>query len=373
MKNHITKDQFILEFFGPLGRELGDPKQFYTDSPIDIFPFIEACTRDKKPAFISVQPRFRHHSKIQFGIYGIEKLFYDFDYGIKSDKFTDKQIEKLREKMKQELKTFLYYITKEGIIPLVVKTRKGYHIYIYFDKVYQIDSNEDFWKNVYKALHERFTKSNGHKYKFIDTTSEEDISRLCRIPTSIHQISGEECIILDANLKPTKLRSIEYFKMYGLRHVDIMRAVNWVIMNEEQLKKEIAERRIESDDNWKETHGFTGEIRPCFKTRMNVGEMSHPQRRALCIEAFYAGYNTPEKMVEFFRWLNDWDGDKSNSKCIYQVGYWFSETVEGNRCKAKPYKCDTIRAKSWCIKEDCPIYQFQKERGKIDRIQSEKA
>jgi len=368
MKNHVTKDQFILEFFGPLGRELGNPKQFYTDNPMDIFPFIEACTKDKTPAFISVQPRFRHHSKVQFGISGIEKIFFDFDYGMKSDKFTEKKIKKLRSKMETEVKVFLHHITKEGIVPLVVKTRKGYHVYIYFDKVYQIDSNEDFWKKVYKALHDRFTKSNSHKYKFVDATSETDISRLCRIPTSIHQKNGKECIVLDLNLKPTKLRSIEYFKMYGLRHGDIIKAVKWVIANEDKLQKELVERRTEADNNWKGEHGFTGEIRPCFKTRMNVGEMLHPQRRALCIEAFYAGYNTPEKMVEFFRFLNDWDGDTSNSKCIYQVRYWFDETVDGDKCKAKPYKCDTIREKGWCIKDDCPIFKFQKERGKIGNV-----
>ena len=84
-KDHVTKEEFLLEYFGVLGRELGNPKQYFTDNPNDIFPFIEKCRIEKCPAFISVNPREAHEKVI-----GIEKLFFDFDY---ADKHSVKEIE----------------------------------------------------------------------------------------------------------------------------------------------------------------------------------------------------------------------------------------------------------------------------------------
>jgi hypothetical protein len=376
-QDHITKEQFLIEFFGPLGRELGDPNQWFTDNPMDIFEHVEKCKQEKKPAFISVQPRFRHHSpKKKFGIYGIEKLFYDFDYGRKSDKLTERQIERHKLKMEKEIRIFINHLRKLRIIPLIVKTRKGYHFYVYFDSIYQIDDNESFWKKVYASLYMGLL-SNKHDYKYADSTSKEDIARLCRIPTSIHQKSGEECIVLDMNLKPTKLRSIEFYKVNGLRRDDFIRAVERTRINEKKRKVIVKKLREERKEKRELSHGFTGQIRPCFERFMKAREAQHQVRLAMAIEAFYAGYKTREEMIEWFRWGRDWDGDKPQSKCRDQVNWFFDNQVDERgkgeaKCKVRPYKCDTIREFGWCIGEDCPIYRRQKESGKISKTTRKK-
>lgn len=362
LKNHITKDQFLLEFFGPLGREFGDPVQWFTDNPAEIFTHIEKCKREKKPAFISVQPRSRH--KV---VAGFEKLFYDFDFGSKNDKFTERQIKIHKKKLKRELKIFLNHLRKKHLVPLIVKTNRGYHIYIYFDQIYGIDKNVGFWREVYKALYERLLKGNRHKYKYADSTSKEDIFRLCRIPTSIHQKSGDECSVLDTNLKPTKLRSIEYYKRSGLRRDDLKRAVERVSIDREKRKVELERLEKERKENWTVEHGFTGEIRLCFKKFMEAGEAQHQTRLAMAIEAYYAGYKTVESMVEWFRWNNDWDGENPTGKCRTQVEWFFKNKVDDSGCKFKPYRCDTIRGFGWCLGEDCPIYRKQKAGGKLGK------
>ena len=362
MKNHVTKEEFLLEFFGNLGRELGDPNQWFTDNPMDIFSHVEKCTREKKPAFISVQPRTAHEV-----VYGLEKIFYDFDYGKKSDVLTERQIKKRRAEMEIEVKIFLNHLSEMGIVALVVKTRKGYHVYIYFDRVYEIDNDIEFWRGVYTALHKRFIKGKRHKYNYVDTTSKADIKRLCRIPMSIHQKDGSECIVLDMKLKPTKLRSIEYFKMYGLKRQDLIKAVEWVRVDLERRKKEAEKRKVERKENWETKHGFTGEVRPCFKVRMDAGEMCHQQRLALLIEAFYSKSEckTREGMIELFRCFNDFDGDRSKSTCRTQVNWFFDHKVDENkqRSKTKPYKCETIEEFGWCLFNDCPIYVRRKMRN----------
>lgn len=369
MKDHVTRQQFLLEFFGPLGRNFGNPDQWFTDNPMDIFTHMKTCEKEKKPCFISVQPMIAYQK-----VTGFEKIFYDFDFGKKSDQYTLKQIERHRTRMIIEVGIFLRHLTKEGIVPLVVKTRKGYHVYIYFDRIYEVDINndedEDFWRKVYGVIHKRFVKGNRHEYKYVDTTSKEDIKRLCRVPTSIHQKSGEECIILDAKLRPTKFRSVEYFKIYGLKREDLIKAVEWVRINEKKEKEEALKRGQEHKDNWKGEHGYTGEIRMCFRKRMDAGEMCHQQRLALAIEAFYSGIKTRQSMVDFFRWANDWDGNDLKGHCWTQVNWFFDRNVKENRqgepmCKVKPYRCSKIREKNWCLGEECPIYRVQKERGKV--------
>lgn len=78
-RDHVTKEEFLLEYFGMFGRELGNPKQYFTENPNDIFQFIEKCHVEKHPAFISVNPREAHEK-----VSGIEKLFFDFDYADKT-------------------------------------------------------------------------------------------------------------------------------------------------------------------------------------------------------------------------------------------------------------------------------------------------
>ncbi len=80
MENHVTKEQFLMEFFGSFGRDLGNPERWFTDNPTDIFLFVEECAQNKTPAFVSVQPE-----KDKAFPLGIEKVFFDFDLCRKSE------------------------------------------------------------------------------------------------------------------------------------------------------------------------------------------------------------------------------------------------------------------------------------------------
>ena len=41
MENHITKEQFLLEFFGFFGRDLVNPDRWFTDNLKDLFSFMK--------------------------------------------------------------------------------------------------------------------------------------------------------------------------------------------------------------------------------------------------------------------------------------------------------------------------------------------
>jgi len=67
--------EFFIDWFGRhAGRELGNPKRWFTDNPEDLERHVNNCARQKRPCFISVQP-FSARDQV----YGLEKLYFDFD------------------------------------------------------------------------------------------------------------------------------------------------------------------------------------------------------------------------------------------------------------------------------------------------------
>jgi len=354
-KDHISREQFLLEFFGYIGgRDLGNPEQHFTDNPNDVILFIEENAKNKLPSFMSIQPRVAHDEMI-----GIERIFFDFDYGKKNENLTEKKIAKRKQILEEEVKVLIRNLKIAKVTPLVLKTRRGYHFHIYFDTIYRLDKNLDldFWKRVYKELQRKFMVGR-QEWITLDRDLLGNIKGLCRIPLSIHEKSGEEIKVLDTNLKPDKLRSIDYYRLAGLKVEDIhnaMENVQYQLTNQKKRQSEIHE--VEKE-NWKMFHGYIGEIRLCFQARMEAGEMEHAQRRALLVEAYYAGYNTEEKMLELFRCFHDFDGDKPNSICRYQIHYWFEHE------KPRPYECDTIQEHGWCLGEKCSIYRQRMEKLK---------
>ena len=373
MDDHISEENFLLEWFGLHGRELGDPDQFFIDNPNEVIPFMKACLDAKKPAFMSVQPRSSHGV-----LFGIEKLFFDFDYSDKT--FIKKlEIEEKDEKKREEILNarkaellievgeFIEMLYKRNprIIPLIIKTRKGYHVYIFLDRIYEVPEA----KEVYIALMKRMMTNFGKPLKYLDTNVVEDVMRLSRIPFSVHEKSGEKCLIVKMKrtvdgytFEPDKIRSTALNKVSGLGKRDVGLAIQVARETIKERAERIKEAQEANKDNWEVVHGFVGDIRPCFKKALEIGEMPHQMRLAMLLEIWYSGTHDFEKMVNVFRPLHDFDGDKTsgNSTCRYQC-QWFLDR-EGYKGHP-PYSCDKIQELGWCIREECHIYQRRVNYG----------
>jgi DNA primase catalytic subunit len=144
---------------------------------------------------------------------GIEKVFFDFDYCRKSEKLSEAEVRKRKEDLRAEVKHFIKYLRELNIKPLIVRTNRGFHIHVYLDSIYEINDELDFWKQVYKQLQIELLK--GYDYRFNDPVVMGDLKRMCRIPLSIHEASGEVCAIVNELLQEDKIRSVEYFKISG--------------------------------------------------------------------------------------------------------------------------------------------------------------
>lgn len=357
--DHIDRQQFLLELFGIFGREFGDPNQFFTEEPNEILLFVEKCMAEKKPAFISVNPRIAHDI-----IFGIEKLFFDFDYGKKSDKLTSEQIEMKKQKCREEVIVFLAQLSKERIVPMVVKTRKGFHVYIYFDKIYQVKDNDpELYAETYWQLQNRFLTNNRHTYEFMDSSVLGDVKRMCRIPTSIHEISGEECYLVKNikgdKIERDKLRGIDRWRNGGLKEDSWIRAVGSAYAKLKKQKEDMEKYQTEKKDNWELEHGFVGSLRYCFQKAIDSGEANHQLRLALLLEAYWSGHKTPESIIDLYKHFHDYDETKTRE----QVKWFFKNKVPDieQSKKWKPYRCSTLEDLNICFQSSCPIYQRRKQ------------
>ena len=356
--NHISEEEFLLEFFGLDGRILGNPpyvgrKRYFTDNPNSIFECMKFAEENKLPAFISVQP-FSEYGVVK----GIEKLFFDFDYGCKSDKLTPKKIEKLKTELDAEVKQFVYTLSNirnPKLNLMIIKTNKGYHVYVYLDKVYEFSDSQDFVKEVYKSLVE-IIKRYGNT-SFLDTSTDEDLVRLCRIPFSIHQASGKKCILLKLNNKKEfeedKLRGLSYYKDKGLKYADIIDAVKQTIKRLELEEKE--RETIKTQIATGEISQCGGEIRPCYLKSLKGKEMEHLKRLSLLGEAWYSGLKDEESLTQLFSNMNDFDLNKTR----YYIKYFLDGK---NYLKYPPYRCDTLKRLGWCLENnECPIWRKNNE------------
>jgi len=161
---NLTLDQWFADWFGYYkGREIGTPQRFFTSNPNVLAEKVKYCAVNKLPCFMSVQPYSRKDTPC-----AIEKLFFDFDYAHKNEKITEKETEQRKKELKEEVKQFVKMLSFEGrrIKPLIVKTRRGYHVYVFLDQTYEFSPRDlDFARSVYRRLCMTFLDRIDSKYK----------------------------------------------------------------------------------------------------------------------------------------------------------------------------------------------------------------
>ena len=386
----MSLKKFWIEWFGLFGRELGtnrEPHRVFTDNPDDLINHIEKCSNEIRPVWITVQPMREYQQPM-----AIEKLFFDFDDDskycskcntyIKKDNLVKETIDNVKrgglcpnckseciekpriELIAQEVLRFLAGVEKickaqkEKFIPtpFVVKTYKGYHVYFFLTEIFQFNPNlkeevEELYELMQKMIIDQISN-----YEFLDTHLIGGLTKFARVPLTYHEKSGELCEILSSELKPTKVRSLEYYRTYGIPTSFVKRAIEIL---KKRRAKEYREKQAKIKEFEKEVKNGNGDgvefghgIRPCFKARMERGEANHAMRLAWLSEIYYSGYNTPEKMLELCR--QTWS-DFREKTSITQIEDYFKH----ERFLYHPYKCATIRSKGWCIGTD----ECQKKRG----------
>jgi hypothetical protein len=392
MDNHISEEQFQSEWFGLFGRDIGSPKQHFCDNSEEFLKFIKNCNENKLPAFCSVQPRKEYHK-----LFGIEKIFWDFDWADKTfmkkleadllikykkeetrkQKY-DEEVVNRKSELVQEVGDFVDLLIKRKYKPLIIKTCKGFHVYVFFDKIYDLSSYGsevigEMLKTFILFFNNYYYQKYGYDMKYSDKEVIEDIYRVSRVPYSIHEKSGEKCFIVKFNKQTDgtyiytedKIRSVsklgrldyefiknEFIKNSRLDNKFIKEVIKFTL---DQMKKKQIEREKHEADNkgkWELNHGFVGKMRFCFEKTLNSGEMEHLMRVACCTEAWYSGIKTREGLINVFKPLHDFKDEGTNS-----TGYQIDKFLEyKNFEKYKPWSCDKLIEHGFCLKGQCELY-----------------
>ncbi len=177
------------------GRDYGHPQRsFYTIELIDRLEII--ILRDQKhgrPCFLSV-----NYYKGDIGKPGepvaLEKLFFDIDYPGHLDK-AQKDARKLIDRLLAYCKPLL-----------VFSGGKGYHVYCYVGT--PIEGSKQFLKTVLEFLLDELRIHNLNLVS-LDEKVVKDVSRLSRIPYTLHNKTKKQVTPLDYDFKPIEMESFD--------------------------------------------------------------------------------------------------------------------------------------------------------------------
>ena len=303
-------EQFLLDWFGTEGREIGCPERFFTADPKELLRLIQDCCGKLKPCYMSVQPY-----KARDQPCAIEKLFFDFDSQDPIEAWKD------ASRFAETLKRFY------KVEPLIVYSgRKGFHVYVFLEKTVEFELDQaSVAKSVYSALQERLAM--GLELHTLDESVIGDIKRLARVPFSIHEETGSFCYPVNWDRQPIIPENL-----------DTYRTLDSALLT--SIIKEIKTRWKFSATSQPKFSGNMKGIRPCIEAALHsqlTGGTGHLMRLAVAREYLAAGCSINE-VVSLFSGQNDFNPEKTR----YYVQY-------AQRNSAAPFKCATIRKLGYCL------------------------
>jgi len=322
----LQSSSFLFEWFGIHGGREIFIKNHRTREFINTSEQLENYTRDckalKSPCFVSVQPYRDRNS-----IFGLEKLFFDFDCKENPGKAW-KDVTKFAHILRD------YY----GLKSLVTFSgRKGYHLYVWLWSTVQIHTErEEFIKNVYDGLQKKLLK--GLKFETLDPNPLGDIKRLARLPYSIHEETGKVCQPINLKHEPITIPKLEEYRRHGLDSRFL-----------EKVCKEVKIRDKIKIPRFSKTFKSSGEVRPCIEAAIHANlesETGHKMRLAIACEYLNNGKSIEETATLFQGQPDYGNGLKS---------HYF---VKDAKAKGyKPFKCSTISQLGFCLREKCAIWK----------------
>jgi len=307
---------FLSEWAHPGRRSVGTPHQTIHDDPAaELTKLIEA---DRAPVYMSANP---YDEKGE--ICALDRLFFDFDSPNKVRAAYDDAAE-LNQHLAQ------YYDT--GALT-TYSGSKGYHVYVYLQQ--PVEGTEPELKPLYGELQRMITT--GTKYRTLDPAVIGDVKRLARVPYSLHQKTGSQCVpvTIDHVPKPYKLIQgySEILRSHGIK----------------QAMVDLARRNL-AKPKTKPRRAYNGpnKIRPCIEAILStksVHDGPHLMRVAAVAELLAEGY-TEDQIVDRFSKMDGFDDRKTR----YYVRH-------AARRGYRPHKCETIQKNGGCLGPECPSYK----------------
>jgi len=316
----LTLEQFVAEWMAGEPRSIG----FYNKeldqvprrpTPCRYYHEVSNAIQKGTPGlFLSVQP-YNLDNKPTF----LEKLFFDFDDKEKISRAWDTALNFAKSLVK-------FY----DISPLIVFSgSKGYHIYVWLQQSYCVESQEKL-KAVYGELMRMLLTSTEGRPTTFDPQVHGDIARLSRVPYSVHQKSGELCVPVTIDLEPYKLEPgfTDELRRYGLS----------------QNVVELAIRNLSKPKPRQRPRKWSKNIRLCITEVLKAKSVHDPTQnmKVAAVAELHAKGWSRDQIVQAFSKMGGFDEHKT----AYQVDHVI-------RRGYNPFRCTTIQKLGGCL-PSCP-------------------
>ena len=326
-------DQTTLELFGRTPREVGNPQRYPIYNLKQLQKFKDN-NNGISNCYVSLYP----------SNYLIDKVFFDFDYGLT---------------VLEDTKAVFRYLTDQGdkVIP-VVSGKKGYHLYwLLKPHIYGPDVKVLLTKATYRIIHEVFGEftqqsvigDDGKQRQIfrtkdriiaIDPACAGDISRLVRIPNTLRPPQNTSyCTYLppDNFLDMTESEILHHHKSQHHYRFDTDRTGCPLLTDFEydldtNFKEHQQWQTLSKPITTSNPNIFLKNIlRPCIYNRITIQHPTHLIRVIATIDLLNMGFN-PESILDVYSTLGWEDFDKhTTQKHILHCR------------KYKPYSCTKLR------------------------------
>lgn len=314
------------------GREVfhaGIKDRLFLNKPTQLYDYVQECELLGLPAYMSVHPfKARDH------VFGLEKLFFDFDCKENLDKAWN------------ETRDFAAKIEKfYNAKPLILFSGcKGFHVYVWLWSLVEIEKKRERQaKQIYKKLQDKLLK--GLKYETLDPQVIGDIKRLARVPYSKHEKTGALCLPLTIHMQPLHFfpSALEGYRNHGLGP-SIFQNVAKELQKPKQKRSTLMKKGI--------LNLYNGCVRPCIEFALRTSlhdKHGHLMRLAIATEYLNHGYRV-ENVVHLFQGQTDFDELKTRYfvKDAQTKGY-------------RPFRCSTIQTLGFCLADSCPLFKRQRK------------
>ena len=298
---------FLQQWFGLFGREIGMPQRRFIDNYKDLIAAIEECRQRLLPCYLSVQPYRAADQPC-----AIEKLFFEFDCSEDPERAW-KDACALAEALRR------FY----DVEPLLVFSgRRGYHVYAFLTKTVMFESNQlDLVRAAYRSL--QLCILRGLNLPTLDQSVIGDVKRLARCPLSLHEKTGSLCIPVTDRKQPFVPESLDAYRTLD---PSLLSPVIKELKIRERLQSALPKPnfRVKRD----------GRIRPCILAALEKpleGGAGHLMRLAIAREYLNAGYSI-EQIVLLFKNQADFNPNKTR--------YYVEHAAKH---PTKPFTCRKIR------------------------------
>lgn len=305
----------------------------YLEDPDAFLKHVALCEEQVWPCYLSV-----NNYSSRGCLSHLDRLFWDFD-----SKEVPPNLAVAWSEARIIQRSLLQFYNLESLI--VESGMKGYHVYVFLSEPVRFSPGEErLAKAAIQLLQTKFLM--GLKLRILDTSTVGDISRLARVPYTMHEpkMLGDGSVLPGGLCQPLTPEGRPLIPNPELPMLLRSRGVPPSMVGDAVRRAWMGEeiRRLRLQEGPQPQRSSSRGVRPCIESLLRRSRIPHEMRVAIVAEYHFRAGLGEDGLVDLFRGQPDFKEDRTR----YQVRHIL-------RGGYKPFRCDTIRTAGFCLGQEC--------------------